>query len=434
VARNYDHTTTPVFNSAGSSALIRAEFDKIEVGFTATDVEMDAKATKTGDTYTGTHDMTAATVNVGTPSTALNAVNKTYADSLAIAAMIPGMGGSQGQVPYSAGASALWTSGGNAGEFLQRSSGTNAPVWGPVKFPPITRSSNITLGAADRSKYIVATAGYVQILAPAATLGDGWFCFMKNSVQNALVTIDPDASELIDGLGECGMYPNEVRMIFCDGAAFKTIVLSPFFAVYTASDTFYKPPGYSLFAGLIWGGGSPGGRGAVSNYGGGGGACAPFTKTASSVGATESVVVGSSTGGRTTDGAPPAGSDSSFLGFTAKGGVGGSGGYGGKAYDIGPSGGNAITGGGGLNLLTLYGGAPGNDGTAGIGSVYGGGGGGNTANTAATPTIFGGTGGVGANSTNGGDGVAPGGGGGATTSGTKSGDGARGQVWVWGIV
>jgi hypothetical protein len=298
--------------------------------------------------------------------------------------------------------------------------------------PVETRSTSSTLGVADRSKFLYCAAGFTQYFSPAATLGDGWFVIIQNGTAAAAVTIDPYTTELSDGLRSFVMYPGETRLFFCDGTGLSSIVLSPFLAVYSASNTFTKPPGYSLFSGLIWGGGSPGGRGSVSQYGGGGGSCASFAKRSSDVAATESVVVGSSTTGRTTDGAPPAGSDSSFLGFTAKGGVGGAGGLGGKAYDLGPAAGNAITGGGAA--FTLYGGASSNDGSATIGTIYGGGGGGTTANTAATPTIFGGAGGAGTSSTNGGDGTAPGGGGGATTSGTKSGDGARGEVWVWGIV
>ena len=79
----YNHTSgVPAAQSRGISSSVRTEFDLVQAGF-------DNAADKRGDTYSGTHDMTAATLRVKTPVVGGDAVNKTYADSLAMNAALP---------------------------------------------------------------------------------------------------------------------------------------------------------------------------------------------------------------------------------------------------------------------------------------------------------------------------------------------------------
>ena len=79
---DYSVTGNPISLSRGASSLIRVEFGLIQTAIAT-------KVDNTGDTYTGTHDMTGATVNVAAPSTGSNAVTKTYADALAFSTALP---------------------------------------------------------------------------------------------------------------------------------------------------------------------------------------------------------------------------------------------------------------------------------------------------------------------------------------------------------
>ena len=79
---DYSVTENPIVLNRGASSLIRVEFGLIQTAIAT-------KVDNTGDTYTGTHDMTGATVNVAAPSTGSNPVTKTYADALAFSTALP---------------------------------------------------------------------------------------------------------------------------------------------------------------------------------------------------------------------------------------------------------------------------------------------------------------------------------------------------------
>lgn len=78
---------------------------------------------------------------------------------------------------------------------------------------------------SDLSKLIDATSGTFTLgFSGVATLGSGWFCYVKNS-GTGTVTLDPNASETIDGLTSFVMYPDEVRLVQCDGTALRSILI-----------------------------------------------------------------------------------------------------------------------------------------------------------------------------------------------------------------
>lgn len=346
-----------------------------------------------------------------------------------------------------------------------------------------TRSSNTILGSSDNGTYIEATSTFTQTFTAAATLGSGWWCYYGNAGTGE-ITLDPNASEAIDGLTTYKMYPGEVRVIFCTGSAFETVVLQPFSVAFTGTSTFTKPPGYTYFGGLLWGGGGAGGKGnsstASSSGGGGGGACVDFILPSSSVGTTETITIaGTTTGPSASDTAGSGGGNSTFGSLvTAYGGGGGhalaatvalSGGGGGGALSAGSAGSTTGVIGGRPNAASVgngsgggYGGGCGATSTTattqsaafgggggggaststnvgnGGDSVYGGGGGGGCASGGANvgtggTSVYGGAGGAGVAASTGGAGTAPGGGGGATRTGTNGGSGARGECRIWGI-
>lgn len=309
--------------------------------------------------------------------------------------------------------------------------------------PAITRSartSNIALAASDSGKLIDITSGtFTQTFDAAATLRDGWFCYLRNSGTGD-ITLDPNGSETIDGLTSYVMYPGECRLVQCDGTALRTVVLNAFYKTFDASGTFTKPPGYSMFECLLWGGG---GGGTSSGRGGGGGGACVFSSIPSTKIASTTTVTIAATAPVGTDG-----SASTFAGVSAYGGGrgtqaggGGGGAMGGGSASVGgaPStqvgfgGVSGTTGAAGSN--NIYGGASGGgwDGNAtgfsGGSAIYGGGGGGGWGSSGA----LGGTSAVGGNGGAGGQpGVAPGGGGGGHP--TTPGIGARGELRIVGVI
>lgn len=85
----------------------------------------------------------------------------------------------------------------------------------------LSRSSNTVLGLSDIGKVVIATSTFTQTLAAAATLTGAWWIDYRND-GSGIITIDPDASEQIDGATTIKLYPGESCRIFCTGSAFKT--------------------------------------------------------------------------------------------------------------------------------------------------------------------------------------------------------------------
>jgi hypothetical protein len=144
------------------------------------------------------------------------------------------------------------------------------------------RTANTQLTAADFSGalriMVDATSGtWTQTFAAAATIGSGVSLYFRNS-GSGYITLDPNGAETIDGLASYVMYPGEVRLIHCDGAAFRTLVVQGFSYSTQTSETFTLPPGYKQLAVRVIGGGGSGGSGggggsgSGSNVGAGGGA------------------------------------------------------------------------------------------------------------------------------------------------------------------
>ena len=285
------------------------------------------------------------------------------------------------------------------------------------------RTSNTILSTSDSTKLIDITSGtFTQTFDAVATLGDGWYCYIRNSGTGD-ITLDPNASETIDGLTSFVMYPGECRIVQCDGTALRSVVLNSFYKTFTASGTFTKPPGYSIFSGLLWSGGNSGSRHASNPRGGGGGGCAPFSLPSSSFGTTETITIGAG-GAAYTGTADDAGN---------LGGVSSIGSVVVLTVASNPSSGSTF----GDGFGAAWDGSIGGTGTAAVlGTVYGGGAG-SGYTTAAGISKFGGQGGLGVSGANGNDGAAPGGGGGGSVIGgtsTQSGAGARGELRIWGVI
>lgn len=330
-----------------------------------------------------------------------------------------------------------------------------------------SKSTTYTLASGDLGTILRLTSTWTLAFTAAATLGAGWWCYLSNEGTGD-ITLDPNSTEQIDGLTSYVMYPGEVRKVWCDGSAFRSVVLRGFFREWTAGGTFTKPPGYQRFAHDIRAAGGSGGKSGSGSFGaggGGGGAANIGDLPASSYGTTETITVGA--GGTAVSAAGPgnAGGNSSIgsLALAYGGGAGGGNGSashgGGGGGGIGSAGGaggaSEGTGGSGIDSVGiasdffgagvqasasrgwLGGGNGSSNGAAARGTHHGGGGGGGVsaagAPQAAGSSRTGGAGGAGVAASSATSGTVPGGGGGGTQTGTASGAGGDGRVRIWGV-
>jgi hypothetical protein len=104
-----------------------------------------------------------------------------------------------------------------------------------------SRTSNTILGVADNSTLIDITSGtFTQTLTAAATLGSGWFCYIKNS-GTGFITIDPNSSETIsyngNSLTTWVLWTNETVLLVCTGTGFVMTQISSGFTSQTISSS-----------------------------------------------------------------------------------------------------------------------------------------------------------------------------------------------------
>jgi hypothetical protein len=98
---------------------------------------------------------------------------------------------------------------------------------GPAVQNAISRSPrtvNAVLTGGDKATFVDITGGtFSQTLTAAATLGNGWFCYVGNSGAG-FVTLDPNAAETVTVHGQAlptwVLWPNESGLLVCNGAGF----------------------------------------------------------------------------------------------------------------------------------------------------------------------------------------------------------------------
>lgn len=86
------------------------------------------------------------------------------------------------------------------------------------------RSGAYTVVAGDRGKLINATNTWTLTLLAAATAGAGFAFAVRNS-GTGTVTIDPNATELIDGAQTLTLAAGDSAIIVCTGSAWMTVGL-----------------------------------------------------------------------------------------------------------------------------------------------------------------------------------------------------------------
>jgi hypothetical protein len=435
-----------------TAADLNAPLDQVTTGFDAVEVridaidadlagltspvqdQLDAKADITGETYSGTHDFTGATITAPTP-TAGDASTKVatteFVDRIAFTTATGLTAASQAEME----------AGTEAGIRAMSPLRVAQAIAAQTDMVYEARATNTVFAAADKNKFIEYTGSFTQTFGSAASLGTDWQIVLKNAFTDS-VYLTPSGGATIDGVADFLMYPGEARLIQCDGTNFHSVVLQPFNATYTASGFFFKPPGYKYLGGILWGAGGSGGSGNSSDQvasGGAGGAGVPFLLPAAILSASVTVTIGAG-GIAVTDADGNSGGASSFGSYASVSGGGGglrgattaSAGTSSLATDLASA--TRYSGGASGSVSGIASANPGGNGNFGGG---GGGGGANNAGAGGTSVIAGagGVGSVGAGPAS--DGTAPGGGGGGvrySATSKLSGAGARGELRVWGVV
>lgn len=89
--------------------------------------------------------------------------------------------------------------------------------------PVMELAANYTMGNTDRAKVFLWTGGAGTLTLPAAsTVGNDWFCYVRNSGTGA-VTIATPGGELVNGGSSLAFNPGDSSSIICDGTNYYTI-------------------------------------------------------------------------------------------------------------------------------------------------------------------------------------------------------------------
>ena len=128
-----------------------------------------------------------------------------------------------------------------------------------------TKTGAHTLTGADKGGLIDCTGTWTLGFDAAATLGAGWWCYVRNT-GTGTITADPDGSELIDGVTSGSIHPGMTLLIQCDGTAFHCVRVGPrvAVAVLTSGTSGTVPLGVRSIRGRVQAAGGYGTSGTMS--------------------------------------------------------------------------------------------------------------------------------------------------------------------------
>ncbi len=88
----------------------------------------------------------------------------------------------------------------------------------PSEIVRVARTSNTAIDSTNKSNLIDITSGtFTQTFNSASSLGNGWFCYIRNS-GTGIITLDPNASETINGSATLTLWPQSTAQVQCNGS------------------------------------------------------------------------------------------------------------------------------------------------------------------------------------------------------------------------
>lgn len=177
--------------------------------------------------------------NAATATSATSATSATTATNLAA--------GVAGAIPWqSAAGTTGFSAAGTTGQALL-SGGTGVPTWGTLGLgaggtggttqisalqslgaigaQTVAKSAAYTVVVGDRGDVLLCTGTWSLTLTAASTLANG-FSFGVVNVGTGTITIDPNASETVDGALTKAIAPGQSAILITDGAGWRTVGLS----------------------------------------------------------------------------------------------------------------------------------------------------------------------------------------------------------------
>ena len=185
----------------------------LETGTTQA-IKKDGTVAMTADLDLGTHKI----INVVDPTTDQQAATKKYVDT----ASLPKAGGTM------AGAIAMGTNKitGLGTPVDPADATTKAYVDARPSSHTMTvlqKTADYTMVDGDNGYEINFTTSGTTLNLPAAASRNGLWVVVRNSAASGDVTLDPNASELLDGLASRKLRPGDCVVLRCDGAAWQTV-------------------------------------------------------------------------------------------------------------------------------------------------------------------------------------------------------------------
>ena len=85
-----------------------------------------------------------------------------------------------------------------------------------------TKTAAYVVAAGDIGKLLLCSGTWTLALPAAATVGSGFNLRLRN-ISSGVITIDPNAAELIDGLATLTLLAGQAFQIVCDGTGWRTV-------------------------------------------------------------------------------------------------------------------------------------------------------------------------------------------------------------------
>jgi len=105
---------------------------------------------------------------------------------------------------------------------LSLSATQKAQVQANIAQATLSKSADYTAVAIDRGALFLLSGSHTLAFTAVATLGDGWWCVVKNTSTGTWV-LDPNSSETIDDSTTISLLPGEGGIVWCDGSALHVV-------------------------------------------------------------------------------------------------------------------------------------------------------------------------------------------------------------------